>query len=127
MFVPITTNSTGISFEVLQENREQISDFRDNNLVLSIIIFWLLYVSITSFSLPGAAVASVSGGFLFGLGLGVIVNVTAAYVRGGPRDASASAGHGTPGRAAHHDRRTPDGAAGALAIARARARARARA
>ena len=70
--------SDWISFEVLQENREQISEFRDNNLVLSIIIFWLLYVSITSFSLPGAAVASVSGGFLFGLGLGVIVNVTAA-------------------------------------------------
>jgi uncharacterized membrane protein YdjX (TVP38/TMEM64 family) len=70
--------SEWISFEVLKENREQLSDFRDNNFALSIIIFWLLYVSITSFSLPGAAVASVSGGFLFGLGLGVIVNVTAA-------------------------------------------------
>ena len=67
-----------ISFEVLKENRDQISDFRDNNFALSIIIFWLLYVSITTLSLPGAAVASVSGGFLFGLGLGVIVNVTAA-------------------------------------------------
>ena len=70
--------SEWISFEVLKENRDQISDFRDNNFALSIIIFWLLYVSITTLSLPGAAVASVSGGFLFGLGLGVIVNVTAA-------------------------------------------------
>ena len=70
--------SEWINFEVLKENRDQISDFRDNNFALSIIIFWLLYVSITTLSLPGAAVASVSGGFLFGLGLGVIVNVTAA-------------------------------------------------
>ena len=70
--------SEWISFEVLKENRDQISDFRDSNFALSIIIFWLLYVSITTLSLPGAAVASVSGGFLFGLGLGVLVNVTAA-------------------------------------------------
>ena len=30
------------------------------------------------FSLPGAAVASVSGGFLFGLGTGLLINITAA-------------------------------------------------
>lgn len=67
-----------ITFDVLKQNRLQISDFRDKNFALSIILFWLFYVSITALSLPGAAVASVSGGFLFGLGLGVIVNVTAA-------------------------------------------------
>ena len=67
-----------ISFEALKENRAEISEFRDKNFTLSIIIFWILYVILVVFSLPGAAVASVSGGFLFGLGAGLTINVTAA-------------------------------------------------
>ena len=67
-----------ISFEALKENRSDISDFRDENFILSIILFWLFYFLLVVFSLPGAAVASVSGGFLFGLNLGLLLNVTAA-------------------------------------------------
>ena len=67
-----------ISFESLKENRSDISDFRDENFILSIILFWLFYFLLVVFSLPGAAVASVSGGFLFGLNLGLLINVTAA-------------------------------------------------
>ena len=67
-----------ISFEALKENRSDISDFRDENFILSIIVFWLFYFLLVVFSLPGAAVASVSGGFLFGLNLGLLLNVTAA-------------------------------------------------
>ena len=67
-----------ISFEALKENRSDISEFRDENFILSIIVFWLFYFLLIVFSLPGAAVASVSGGFLFGLNLGLIINVTAA-------------------------------------------------
>ena len=67
-----------ISFEALKENRSDISDFRDENFILSIILFWLFYFLLVVFSLPGAAVASVSGGFLFGLNLGLLINVTAA-------------------------------------------------
>ena len=67
-----------ISFEALKENRSDISDFRDENFILSIIVFWLFYFLLVVFSLPGAAVASVSGGFLFGLNLGLLINVTAA-------------------------------------------------
>ncbi len=70
--------SEWISFEALKKNRTDISEFRDKNFILSIVIFWLLYVLLIVFSLPGAAVASVSGGFLFGLNLGLIINVTAA-------------------------------------------------
>ena len=70
--------SEWISFEGLKENRSYISDFRDENFILSIIVFWLFYFLLVVFSLPGAAVASVSGGFLFGLNLGLIINVTAA-------------------------------------------------
>ena len=67
-----------ISFEALKENRSDISNFRDENFILSIILFWLFYFLLIVFSLPGAAVASVSGGFLFGLNLGLLINVTAA-------------------------------------------------
>ena len=67
-----------INFEALKENRSDISGFRDENFILSIILFWLFYFLLVVFSLPGAAVASVSGGFLFGLNLGLLINVTAA-------------------------------------------------
>lgn len=70
--------SEWISFESLKENRAKIAEFRDKNFTLSIISFWIFYVTLVVFSLPGAAVASVSGGYLFGLGGGLIINVTAA-------------------------------------------------
>ena len=70
--------SEWISFEALKENRAEISEFRDKNLTLSFVIFWVFYVILVVFSLPGAAVASVSGGFLFGLGAGLLINITAA-------------------------------------------------
>ena len=70
--------SEWISFEALKKNRAEISEFRDKNFTLSIVIFWVFYVILVVFSLPGAAVASVSGGFLFGLGAGLLINITAA-------------------------------------------------
>ena len=70
--------SEWVSFEALKENRAELAEFRDKNFALSIICFWIFYVILVVFSLPGAAVASVSGGFLFGLGGGLILNVTAA-------------------------------------------------
>ena len=70
--------SEWISFEALKENRAAISEFRDKHFTLSIVIFWVFYVILVVFSLPGAAVASVSGGFLFGLGAGLLINITAA-------------------------------------------------
>ena len=70
--------SEWISFEALKENRAEISEFRDKNFTLSIDIFWVFYLILVVFSLPGAAVASVSGGFLFGLGAGLLINITAA-------------------------------------------------
>ena len=70
--------SEWISFEALKENRVEILKFRDKHFTLSIVIFWVFYVVLVVFSLPGAAVASVSGGFLFGFGAGLLINITAA-------------------------------------------------
>ena len=59
-----------ITFEALRENRAALLAFRDAHYLVMVLGFIAAYVTIVAFSLPGAAVASVSGGFLFGLALG---------------------------------------------------------
>ncbi len=67
-----------ISFDVLRENRQTLLQFQSENAVLMALVFVSIYFLIVAFSLPGAAVASVTGGFLFGLWLGTFLNVLAA-------------------------------------------------
>lgn len=67
-----------LSFDALRDNREALIAFRDSNFVLTILGFIAIYVVIVAFSLPGAAIASLTGGFLFGTALGTAVNVTGA-------------------------------------------------
>ncbi|APX23250.1 hypothetical protein Ga0080559_TMP2454 [Salipiger profundus] len=69
-----------ISFETLAEHREALLALRDAHYVLIAGAFLLIYVAIVAFSLPGAAVTSVTGGFLFGLAAGTVFNVVAATV-----------------------------------------------
>ena len=67
-----------LTFDTLRENREALLAFRDANFPGIVAVFITLYFVIVAFSLPGAAVASVTGGFLFGLTLGTLFNVVAA-------------------------------------------------
>lgn len=67
-----------LTFETLRDNREALLAFRDSHLGLLALSFIAIYFVIVAFSLPGAAVASVTGGFLFGLAFGTAFNVTAA-------------------------------------------------
>ncbi|MEC3861416.1 VTT domain-containing protein [Mesobacterium sp. TK19101] len=69
-----------LSFETLRDNREALLAFRDSNYLLVAVAFVALYIVIVAFSLPGAAVASVTGGFLFGLWAGTALNVFAATI-----------------------------------------------
>ena len=69
-----------LGFETLSANREALLAFRDSNFTLMAVLFVLVYVVIVAFSLPGAAVASITGGFLFGLVFGTILNVVAATI-----------------------------------------------
>ncbi|MFU1477659.1 TVP38/TMEM64 family protein [Roseovarius sp. C7] len=69
-----------LSFDTLRDNREALLAFRDAHYLVMAALFVAIYVVIVAFSLPGAAVASVTGGFLFGLGLGTVFNVTAATI-----------------------------------------------
>lgn len=71
-----------LSFETLRDNREALLAWRDANYWALAGVFVSLYIVIVAFSLPGAAVASMTGGFLFGLLAGTLFNVFAATRRG---------------------------------------------
>ncbi|KPQ21562.1 MAG: putative membrane protein YdjX, TVP38/TMEM64 family, SNARE-associated domain, partial [Rhodobacteraceae bacterium HLUCCA24] len=67
-----------LSFQALAENREALIAFRDANFAVAAAAFVLAYVGIVAFSLPGATVATLTGGFLFGVFPGTLFNVVAA-------------------------------------------------
>ena len=67
-----------IKFDDFISNRDQILMFRDSNLTFSVMIFMLIYISVVTFSIPGATVLSVTGGFIFGLEVGLILNIVSA-------------------------------------------------
>lgn len=69
-----------LSFEALRENRAVLLEMRDSHYGVTVIGFMLAYVGIVAFSLPGATVATLTGGFLFGVFPGVLFNVTAATI-----------------------------------------------
>ena len=69
-----------LSFEALRDNREALIAFRDNNYVLTVLAFIAAYVLIVAFSLPGATIATLTGGFLFGTAVGTVFNVTGATI-----------------------------------------------
>ncbi|MEO0487624.1 MAG: TVP38/TMEM64 family protein [Pseudomonadota bacterium] len=67
-----------LSFEALAENREALLAFRDANFLVMSAAFILIYAVIVAFALPGAAIASITGGFLFALFPGTLFNMIAA-------------------------------------------------
>ncbi|MGB3409154.1 MAG: VTT domain-containing protein [Jannaschia sp.] len=69
-----------LSFQTLSDNREALLAFRDANYPLTVMAFVAAYILIVAFSLPGAAIATLTGGFLFGLFPGVVLNAGAATV-----------------------------------------------
>ncbi|MEP3299397.1 MAG: TVP38/TMEM64 family protein [Pseudoruegeria sp.] len=68
------------SFEALSENREALIAFRDANYFLTAAAFIAFYIVVVAFSLPGATIATLTGGFLFGVFPGALFNVTAATI-----------------------------------------------
>ncbi len=67
-----------LSFNALRDNHEALIAFRDSNYVLAALGFMAAYMVIVAFSLPGATIATLAGGFLFGIFPGVLFNVTGA-------------------------------------------------
>lgn len=69
-----------LTFDTLRDNREALIAFRDSNFILTAAVFIAIYVAIVAFSLPGATIATLTGGFLFGIFPGALFNVTAATI-----------------------------------------------
>jgi uncharacterized membrane protein YdjX (TVP38/TMEM64 family) len=67
-----------LSFSALAENRAALLAFRDAHYGQAAAVFVAAYAVMVAFSLPGAAVATLTGGFLFGVFPGVVFNVIAA-------------------------------------------------
>lgn len=67
-----------LSFETLARHREDLLAFRDANYLWAVLAFVTSYVVIVALSLPGGTVATLTGGFLFGLFPGVLYNVLGA-------------------------------------------------
>ena len=69
-----------LSFETLRENREALLAFRDANYIGTVLVFMGVYIAIVAFSLPGATIATLTGGFLFGTFPGALFNIVAATI-----------------------------------------------
>ena len=69
-----------LGFDALAENRSMFESMRDQNYALSVLMFMAAYIVIVAFSLPGATIATLTGGFLFGTFPGVVFNVAAATI-----------------------------------------------
>ena len=67
-----------LSFDALAAHRAGLIAFRDAHYAPAVLLFVAAYAGIVAFSLPGATVATLTGGFLFGLFPGVLFNVVAA-------------------------------------------------
>lgn len=67
-----------LSFAALAAHRETLLGWRDAHFALTALGFVAAYSAIVGLSLPGATVATLTGGFLFGLFPGVLFNVTGA-------------------------------------------------
>ncbi len=67
-----------LNFDALAQNRERLLAWRDANYAGSVAAFMAAYIVIVAFSLPGATVATLTGGFMFGTFPGALYNVAAA-------------------------------------------------
>ena len=67
-----------LSLAALAENRDALRHWVDGHVALALAAYALLYFAVVALSIPGSAVMSIAGGFLFGWPLSVPVTVIAA-------------------------------------------------
>lgn len=67
-----------LSLDALKHNRDRLLDFTELHYAASVMLFILTYIIVAGLALPGAAILTLAGGFLFGSVLGTLfVNVGA--------------------------------------------------
>jgi uncharacterized membrane protein YdjX (TVP38/TMEM64 family) len=69
-----------LTYHALREHRLQLLDWVGENAMLAVMSYMLVYIVVVAFSLPGALLLSVVGGFLFGRFLATFLVVVSATV-----------------------------------------------
>ena len=69
-----------LTFEALRDNRMLLKAFVEDRLVLAVAAYIVIYAISTAVSLPGGALLSVAGGFLFGAAFGTLYVVVGATI-----------------------------------------------
>lgn len=62
-----------LTLEYAQSQISTIQEFRDENFSLTALAYFLLYVSVTALSIPGALIVTLIGGAIFGLLWGTLI------------------------------------------------------
>ncbi|MGH6853929.1 MAG: TVP38/TMEM64 family protein [Aestuariivirga sp.] len=68
------------SLQTIAENRMLLKGFAAEHPFYAIFLYMAVYIGVVALSLPGAAVMSVAGGFLFGWPLSVPITIIAATI-----------------------------------------------
>jgi len=69
-----------LSFESLREHRQSLLGWVDHYGLLAALAYIAIYIVVVAFSLPGGAVMTVTGGFLFGAATGTLYSVIGAAI-----------------------------------------------
>ncbi|MGD8810430.1 MAG: TVP38/TMEM64 family protein [Gammaproteobacteria bacterium] len=69
-----------LTFETLRENRAWLLQQVAESAVVTSLVFMAIYIAVVAFSLPGGAVMTITGGFLFGQWLGSAYVIVAATI-----------------------------------------------
>ena len=68
------------TFEMLQNHRQELLHLVESHFVFASLIYMLVYIAIVALSVPGGAVMTITGGFMFGMALGTFYVVFAATI-----------------------------------------------
>lgn len=69
-----------VTLDTLRDNRQALSAWVAKNWALAAFVYVLAYIVMVAFSLPGALVATLTGGFLFGTVFGGLLTVLGATI-----------------------------------------------
>ncbi|MDF0645840.1 MAG: TVP38/TMEM64 family protein [Nitrospira sp.] len=78
---------TYLSLDLLKANRDRLLAFTEKHYVTAVVLFILTYIAQTAFSLPGATLMTLTGGFLFDsvpaalyVNIGATIGATLAFL-----------------------------------------------